>query len=270
MSAPVTKDAATTPAEAVVAHLPDPEVQEKVQRRQGKQRGTRDKGDRSEHGQFVEMPPDQRQRSPRAGGSGAAVTNQLGEPVLAAYLSDARLNILACLNDVRVKTGLGPIDDDEWILSALESLALTSATPEDQDARMRLLRERFPFINPMTDPKRGQPDKPPGKQEGRISDEKRRKREQRAEEHARDRANEMRDVGPEDFQRCLRRLFDLVRALRNATVHPTTVNEDPPTLTAKGYKDLYFGLAKVYEDGLRVVATRFGLAAKTIEPACRL
>lgn len=134
---------------------------------------------------------------------------------------------------------------------------------------MRLLRERFPFINPMTDPKRGQPDKPPGKQEGQISDEKRRKREQRAEEHARDRANEMKDVGPADFQRCLRRLFDLVRALRNATVHPTTVNEDPPTLTAKGYKDLYFGLAKVYDDGLRVVATRFGLAAKTIEPFLR-
>lgn len=110
MSAPVTKNAAPTPAEAVVAHLPDPEVQEKVQRRQGKQRGTGGKGDRNEHGQFAEMPPDQGQRSPQAGGGGAAVTNHLGEPVLAAYLSDARLNILACLNDVRVKTGLGPID----------------------------------------------------------------------------------------------------------------------------------------------------------------
>jgi hypothetical protein len=194
---------------------------------------------------------------------GAPNAPRLARYVLAAYYSDARLNILACLNDVRLKTGLKAVGDEGETVSALASLKLTDTSPENQRARVRLLRQRFPFLNPMTDPNPGKPDAPQRKPDAELTDKERQQREKRAKE----RAEALHEPTPAEIESRLRWTLDLVHDLRNSLVHP---NEPPAALTADVHKYLYLDLGKVYDAALRTVGTRFGLPPETREPLLRL
>ena len=74
--------------------------------------------------------------------------------VLAAYYNDARLNIWACLNDVRQKLGKQVLDNDDQIVSAIKELGLSrdnhpfrgpGTMPENRDVaeQFRTLIERY-------------------------------------------------------------------------------------------------------------------------------
>ena len=205
----------------------------------------------------------QRHGQHRRGGNTKQLQRRLSAHTLASYYSDARLNILTCLNDVRVKTGLKPIKDEGQNVSALESLTLNNETPEGQEAQMRLLRRRFPFLNPMTDPKTEKADRSHNKaHESELSNKERAEQE----ENAKDRAEALRDVRPADFENRLHWLFRLVHDLRNTLVHPT---EGVAVVPREIHKYLFLDLGKVYDASLNTVASRFGLDAKIKQPLLR-
>jgi hypothetical protein len=162
--------------------------------------------------------------------------NRLGRHVLAAYYNDARVSILYCLNDVREKTGLAPIRDEANILNGLDTLSLTTATPEHQRERIRLLRNRFRFIDPATD------FRPDAKNPDAVL------------------------TDPAHYERLLRWVFRLISDQRNTLVHPT---EPEATITPRVHKDLFFALGKIYDSSLREVAKRFTLAPDVIQPLQR-
>lgn len=115
---------------------------------------------------------------------------ELSQAVLAAFYNDARLNILACLNDIRNKQGLSPMQGDEHIVSAFYDLSqiLTNGTPEESSALIKDLRYRFPFLDTRTDPTE-------------------------------------KDKGftplPENYHYILEWMLRLINDLRNSMVHPT-------------------------------------------------
>ncbi len=195
---------------------------------------------------------------------GSAI-DRLPAHVLAAYYGDARLNILACLNDVRVKTGLKPVAGEANNLSALASLKLTNCADEVRRKRMQLLRQRFPFLNPMTDPKREQPPQAPRKPHPKDPPKRWRAYEKKLREYqdealqdqkAQQRASDLHEVSPAEIEERLRWMLQLVHHLRNALVHP---NEPPATISAEVHKHLFRNLGWVYDAALRTVGTRFGL-----------
>lgn len=59
-------------------------------------------------------------------------SKQLEQHILASYYNDARLNILACLNDIREKSGKWRMDNEGvcQIKHAFTDVAFSKATPE--------------------------------------------------------------------------------------------------------------------------------------------
>jgi hypothetical protein len=180
---------------------------------------------------------------------------RLPQHILAAYFSDARLNIFDCLKDICEKTGVAPRTDEAHNLAMLDSLNLGTTTPELRDERMDLLRLRFPFLNPMTDTKLDEPDAPLTKaQEAQQSAKKRQNLDQKRQH----RAESIRDLKPADFEHRLRALFRLVHELRNTFMHP---NEAPVEIGIRELRHLFFNLGKVYDGALNEVERRFELPA---------
>lgn len=159
--------------------------------------------------------------------------------VLAAYYNDARLNIFACLNDVRQKLGKQALDNDDQIVSAIKELGLTKATPEDQARIIQYLHASFGFLGVFMDVTKG-------------------KNKQTNQEQA--------TPLPRYYEERLIWLFSLVNDLRNTFVHPTDGECEIPRLV---HRRLYFLLSRVYDASFHVLKTRFSYSTEAMRPFMR-
>ena len=160
---------------------------------------------------------------------------ELSQAVLAAFYNDARLNILACLNDIRNKQGLSLMQGDEHIVSAFYDLSqiLTNGTPEESSALIKDLRYRFPFLDARTD-----------------ASEK----------------NKGFTPLPENYHQILEWMFKLLNGLRNSVVHPC---DQPFLIDIELHKNIFFLLNDIYDDGHRLLKTRFDWTTNDIKPLLR-
>lgn len=161
---------------------------------------------------------------------------QLDQHILAAYYNDARLNILACLNDIREKTGKKPIENEDQIKHAFSDLALSKATPERQSELIKQLRHRFHFLDLLTDA---------GSQ---VSQKKKQ-----------DNATPL----PQYYESHLGWMLELVNNLRNTMVHPA---DKETTIPYALHKKLYFALSKLYDSSFHTIKTRFGHETEAMQP----
>ena len=153
---------------------------------------------------------------------------KLQDHVLAAYYSDARLNIHLCLNDIREKIGRRPIPNEDQIVGSFKEFSLTSLEPEKQERLIRFLRKRFPFVDVQVEGgKKGAP-----------------------------------TPLPKYFDNLLLDLFKSINLLRNSFIHPA---EPEAQLDYPLQKALFFALGKTFDAALNTVITRFQLDAIKLE-----
>lgn len=160
----------------------------------------------------------------------------LEKHILAAYYNDARLNILACLNDIREKSGKKPIENEDQIKHAFSDLALSKATPERQSELIKQLRNRFHFLDLLTD----------------ASPQVSQKKKQ-------DNATPL----PQYYETHLGWMLELINDLRNSMTHPVDKETTIPYAT---HKKLYFALSKIYDSSFHTVKTRFGHETNAMQP----
>ncbi len=149
--------------------------------------------------------------------------------VFAAYFSDARLNIMASLNDVREKSGLKRYKNEAENVQNFEGIFPKNIASDIRDKRITLLRIRFPFIETIVDPGRGKEN--PASKYGELS-----------------------------------WLFQLVNDMRNVFIHSTGSEEE---IDYQHHKKIFNALRKVYDCGLRTVKSRFQLENDTTMPLLR-
>lgn len=159
----------------------------------------------------------------------------LQKHILAAYYNDARLNILACLNDIREKSGRKRMENEDQIKEAFTSLKLTQATPEQQDELIQHLRFRFPLLNVLNDANASASQK--GKQDNAVP-------------------------LPRYYESQLTWLLALVHDLRNTFNHPMDQDQSIPF---DSHKRLYFALSKIYESSFHTVKERFAHSTDTMQ-----
>lgn len=162
-------------------------------------------------------------------------TGSLSQYILAAYYNDARLNILSCLNDIRVKIGKKPVENEDQIRSAFSDLNLADSTPERQDELIKHLRYRFPFLDLLTDA---------GKNSSKKSQQ--------------DTATPL----PFYYESHLNWMLKLINGLRNTMAHPVDAEISIPYHI---HKKLFHALRKVYDSSFHTVKTRFGHETNTME-----
>ncbi len=163
----------------------------------------------------------------------------LEQHILASYYNDARLNILACLNDIREKSGRGRIDNEDQIKHAFTDLALSKATPERQAELIKQLRHRFHFLDLLTDAN------------SQVSQKKKQ-----------DNATPL----PHYYESHLTWMLELVNGLRNTMVHPT---DKEATIAYATHKKLYFALSKLYDSSFHTVKDRFTHETSIMQPFLR-
>jgi hypothetical protein len=163
-------------------------------------------------------------------------SKQLGQHILASYYNDARLNILACLNDIREKSGKRPIENEDQIKHAFTDLALSKATPERQTELIKQLRHRFHFLDLLTD----------------ASPQVSQKKKQ-------DNATPL----PHYYESHLTWMLELVNGLRNTMAHPV---DKEITIAYAIHKKLYFALSKLYDSSFHTVKTRFSHETNAMQP----
>lgn len=160
----------------------------------------------------------------------------LGQYILGAYYNDARLNILACLNDIREKSGKKPIENEDQIKHALSDLALSKATPERQSELIKQLRHRFRFLDVLADAGA-----------------------QVSQKNKQDNATPL----PQYYESHLGWMLELVNNLRNTMVHPA---DKETTIPYAAHKKLYLALNKIYKSSFHTLKTRFGHTTETMRP----
>ncbi len=152
------------------------------------------------------------------------------EHILAACFSDARLNIMVSLNDIREKSGFAHIDKEEHNVQSFKDLSLETISPDSRDKRIKLLRRRFPFIDTMVD------------------------------------HNSSKEEPAAKYHDLFCWLFQLVNELRNSFIHPT---DQEMEIDDQLHKKISDALKEVYDCGLRTVQSRFQLDTNTIKPLLR-
>lgn len=145
--------------------------------------------------------------------------------VLAAYYNDARLNVLACLNDIRSKVGRKVLENEDQIESAIKELGLITAPPEEQANMIKHLHRSFGFLKVLMDNTA--------------------------------KTNQAKDLAvplPRYYEQRLTWVLALLNDLRNTFVHPT----DPECqLERVLQRKLYFLLNRVYDASFHEVKKRF-------------
>jgi hypothetical protein len=165
----------------------------------------------------------------------SSLPRQLEQHILAAYYNDARLNILACLNDIREKSGKKRIENEDQIKHAFSDLALGKATPERQSELIKQLRHRFHFLDLLTDAN------------SQVSQKKKQ-----------DNATPL----PQYYESHLGWILELINNLRNTMVHPS---DRETTIPYAVHKKLYFALSKIYDSSFHTVKIRFGHETETMQ-----
>lgn len=163
-------------------------------------------------------------------------SKQLEQHILASYYHDARLNILACLNDIREKSGRGRIDNEDQIKHAFTDLALSKATPERQTELIKQLRYRFHFLDLLTDAS-----------------------SQVSQKEKQDNATPL----PHYYESHLTWMLERVNGLRNTMAHPV---DKEITIAYAIHKKLYFALSKLHNSRSHTVKTRFSHETHAMQP----
>ena len=157
----------------------------------------------------------------------------LSKAVLASYYTDARLNILACLNDIREKFQKKPMTNDDQIRAAFSSLNLSSVETERQNKMVKHLRRRFPFLDLLVDPN--------------------------IEKSPKDKLTPL----PHYYESNMSWMLELINQLRNTMVHPV---DNELEISYAVHKKLYFALSKVYDSSFHTVKNRFIIPTEQISP----
>ena len=164
-----------------------------------------------------------------------AMRQSMRKYVLAAYYNNARLNALYCLNAIREKHGKDPLENEDQIVSALDSLIALGKLPEKRERIMEQLMFRFPFLNVLSDP------------------------------HKKQDKNEATPI-PRYIESRLRWMFQLLNGLRNTMAHPS---DEEFEISHHIHRNLFFALSDIYDSGFHTIKTRFKLEDSVLKPLLR-